>query len=62
MKTLIAERYEKGSILTAEGVFNWGFAENEIDGILVSENTGEVYRVIGVKRDENDTIMIITEA
>ena len=62
MRKLYVERYDKGSILTVEGVFNWDFAENGIDGILVSENTGEVYRVIGVERDEDETVMTILVA
>ena len=62
MRKLYVERYDKGSILTVEGVFNWDFAENGIDGILVSEVTGEVYRVIGVERDEDDMVVTISVA
>ena len=61
MRKLYVERYDKGSILTDEGIFNWDFAEDGIDGILVGEDTGKVYRVIGVERDEDDMILTITE-
>ena len=59
MRKLYVERYDKGSILTVEGVFNWDFAENGIDGVLISEETGEAYRVIGVERDEDDMVTAI---
>ena len=49
MKTLYVERYDRGCILTAEG-------------IPVNDYTREVYRVISMELDENETIMTITAA
>lgn len=62
MRILNVSKTDKGTVVTNEGVYNWDFADNGIDGVLINEKTAEVYKVVATKRDENDNVVAITLA
>ena len=60
MRILNVIKIDKGTVVTNEGVYNWNFTDNGIDGLLINEKTAEVYKVITTERDENDNVKTIT--